>query len=201
MKRILFALGVSAIVASTLQAQELTKEERTKAIKYLEQTEAGVLAATKGLSEAQWNFKSAPDRWSIAEVAEHIAASEDLIRGNIETNVMKAPARTEKEDVKALDDLVLQRVPDRSVKRQTTEPLRPTNRFGSPKETLKHFKASRAKTLAFAKETEGLREHATDSPFGKKLDGYQWVLFLAAHSERHTKQIDEVKADPNFPKK
>ena len=29
----------------------------------------------------------------------------------------------------------------------------------------------------------------------------QWVLFVAAHSERHTKQINEVKADPNFPKK
>ena len=35
---------------------------------------------------------------------------------------------------------------------------------------------------------------------GKKLDGYEWVLFVAGHSERHTKQINEVKADPNFPK-
>src|SRR5215831_15849223 len=197
MKRLLFALGVSAIAVSALHAQDLTKEERTRAIKYLEQTEAGVLAATKGLSEAQWNFKPGPDRWSIAEVAEHIAASEDLIRDNIQTNVMKSPARTEKEDVKALDDLVMQKVPDRSVKRQTIEPLRPTNRYGSPKDTLKHFKDSRAKTLAFAKDTKDLRQHAADSPFGKKLDAYQWVLFLAAHSERHTKQIDEVKADPN----
>ena len=35
---------------------------------------------------------------------------------------------------------------------------------------------------------------------GKKLDGYEWLLYIAAHSERHTKQIDEVKADPHFPK-
>ncbi len=40
-----------------------------------------------------------------------------------------------------------------------------------------------------------------DSPLGKKLDAYEWVLFIAAHSERHTKQILEVKADPNFPRK
>jgi hypothetical protein len=26
------------------------------------------------------------------------------------------------------------------------------------------------------------------------------VLFMAAHSQRHTKQILEVTADPNFPK-
>jgi len=25
---------------------------------------------------------------------------------------------------------------------------------------------------------------------GKKLDGYEWLLYIAAHSERHTKQID-----------
>jgi hypothetical protein len=45
-----------------------------------------------------------------------------------------------------------------------------------------------------------LRAHAVDSPLGPKLDAYEWVLFIAAHSERHTKQIHEVKADPNFPK-
>ena len=45
-----------------------------------------------------------------------------------------------------------------------------------------------------------LRDHAIDSPMGKKLDGFEWVLFVAGHSERHTKQINEVKADPNFPK-
>ncbi len=66
--------------------------------------------------------------------------------------------------------------------------------------SLKHFKESRAKTLAFLKATEDLREHAVDSPVGKKLDASQWVLFVSAHCERHTKQINEVKADPNFPK-
>ena len=40
-----------------------------------------------------------------------------------------------------------------------------------------------------------------DSPAAKDLDGIQWVLFIAAHSERHTAQMLEVKADPNFPKK
>lgn len=84
---------------------------------------------------------------------------------------------------------------------QAPEPLRPNNRFGSPKDSLKHFRQSRAQTLAFLKNTADLREHAADSPLGKKLDAYEWVLFISAHSERHTKQIEEVKADPKFPKK
>jgi hypothetical protein len=200
MKKLILALCLATLVAPVLKAQSLSKEEREKAVKYLEKTRAEVLEATKGLSEAQWNFKPGPDRWSIAEVTEHIAAAEDLLRGMIQEKVMTAPPRAAGEDVKAIDEFVLQAVPDRSHKAQAPEPLTPTNRFGSPKGSLNHFKDSRAKTITFLKNTQGLRDHATDSPMGKKLDGYEWVLMIAAHSERHTKQIEEVKADPKFPK-
>jgi hypothetical protein len=59
---------------------------------------------------------------------------------------------------------------------------------------------SRARTLEFLKTNDGLRAHAADSPLGKKLDAYQWVLYISAHSQRHTKQLKEVMADANFPK-
>jgi hypothetical protein len=154
-----------------------------------------------GLSDAQWNFKSAPDRWSVAQVTEHIAAAEDLLRGMIVDKVMTSPVQPENADVKATDEAVLAMSPDRSHKAQAPEPLVPTNRFGSPQESLKHFIDSRQKTEDFLKQHDDLRTHAADSPLGKKLDAYEWVLFVAAHSERHTKQINEVKADPNFPKK
>jgi hypothetical protein len=32
------------------------------------------------------------------------------------------------------------------------------------------------------------------------MDAYQWLIFNGAHCKRHTAQILEVKADPNFPK-
>jgi len=187
-------LGIAA------QAQTLTQADRDKAMTYLESTRQGVVDATKGLSPAQWNFKAAPDRWSVAEVTEHIAAAEDYIRGMVVEKVMTAPARPAGEDVAALDAMVVQAIPDRSQKKQAPEPLKPTNRFGSPDGSLKHFFEARATTEDFLTKTTDLREHAADSPLGKKLDGYEWVLFIAAHSERHTKQILEVKADPNFPK-
>jgi len=201
MKRLLFALCLTLLVTPALKAQNLSKEEVNSAVKYLQKTEAGVLAATKGLSEAQWNFKPATNRWSVAEVTEHIAAAEDFLMNLIQEQVMKAPGRTNAVDVKAIDAFVLKAIPDRSVKAQAPEPLQPDNRFGSPQASLKHFKASRARTIAFLKSTKDLRGHAITSPLGKELDGYEWVLFIAAHSERHTKQIEEVKADPNFPKK
>ena len=185
--------------ATAAQAQEVSKEEKDKALQYLESTKKMVQDSTKGLSEAQWNFKAGPDRWSIAQVLEHIAAAEDFIRGIVVEKVMLAPAVPDR-DLKKTDEAVLAMIPDRSHKAQAPEPIVPTNRFGSPEGAMKHFLESRTTTENFLKTTTGLRDHAVDSPMGMKLDGYEFILLIAAHSERHTKQILEVKADPNFPK-
>ena len=185
--------------AAANRAQELTRADRESALKYLESTKKGVLDATKGLSEAQWNFKPSADRWSVAQVMEHIAASEDFLRAADTEQVMKAPAGDPGRDVAKMDAAVIANVPDRSRKVQAPEPLVPTNRFGSPEGSVKHFLESRGETEKFLKTTAGLRSHVGDSPMGK-LDAYEFVLLIAAHSERHTQQILEVKADPNFPK-
>ena len=199
MAGVLIALLLMA-AATAASAQEVTQAEKDRALQYLETTKKNVLEATKGLSEAQWNFKPAPDRWSVAQVMEHIAAAEDFIRDLVKEKVMMAPAGEAGRDVKKTDEGVLMMVPDRTTKAQAPEPLVPTNRFGSPDASIKHFVESRATTVNFLKTTTGLRDHVADSPLGK-LDGYEFVLLIAAHSERHTKQINEVKADPNFPKK
>jgi hypothetical protein len=187
--------------AASAKAQDVSQIDKDRALQYLESTKKGVLDATKGLSDAQWNFKSAPDRWSLAELVEHLAAAEDMLRGLTQEQIMKSPAVPVRsaEEIKKSDEIVLTMVPDRTHKAQAPEPLKPTNRFGSPQEAQKHFVESRAATEEYLKNTPGLRAHLGDSPLGK-LDGYEFLLFTGAHSERHTKQMLEVKADPSFPK-
>jgi hypothetical protein len=200
-----YAVGLAMMLAlagaASTRAQEVSQAEKDRALQYLESTKKGVLEATKGLSDAQWNFKPAPERWSVAQVMEHLAAAEDMIRGLVQEQVMKTPAEPVRavEEVKKADEGVLAMVPDRSHKAQAPEPLQPTNRFGSPAAAQKHFVESRAITEEYLKNATGLRAHLGESPMGK-LDGYQYVLLIAAHSDRHTKQMLEVKADPNFPK-
>jgi len=194
------AAAVSFAAAGVVEAQDATPADKEKALTFLETSKKGVLEATKGLSEAQWNFKPAPDRWSVAECMEHIAAAEDYIRGMVEQNVMKAPAAPDR-DIAKIDAGIMSMVPDRSAKVQAPEPIRPTNRYGSPDGSIKHFIESRAKTEEFLKRTTDLRGHAADSPLGTKWDAYEFVLLIAAHSERHTKQIEEVKASPGYPVK
>jgi hypothetical protein len=196
------AVGAAlAFAAAYVRAQETTQADKDKALAYLESTKKGVLDATKGLSEAQWNFKPAPDKWSVAECVEHIAAAEDFIRGMAVDKAMKAPAAPDRDTAK-IDAGIMAMIPNRSQKAQAPDELKPTNRFGSPEGSLKHFAGSRTATENFLKDTPDLSAHAVDSPIGgPKLDAYEWVLFVSAHSQRHTKQIEEVKADPNFPKK
>jgi hypothetical protein len=201
MKRLLLLLTLGLFAVSRLAAAALSAEDLKRASDHLKKTSDAFLASVAGLSDAQLNFKQAPTRWSVAEVAEHIASAEDFLMGNITNNVMKGGARTEPANLKEIDDFVLTAIADRSNKVQAPEPLAPNNRYKSAKGAVDHFKDSRAKTVAFLKDTKDLRDHAIDSPLGKKLDAYQWVLFISAHTERHTKQILEVKADPNFPKK
>jgi len=57
---------------STLATKQISPDS-DRAQRYIEQTRVGLIGATIGLSEAQWNFKPAPDRWSIAENLEREA--------------------------------------------------------------------------------------------------------------------------------
>ena len=102
--------------------------------------------------------------------------------------------------MKKIDDGVLMQVPDRSHKFQAPEPLKPTNRFGSPEEAEKHFVESRGTTEAYLKSTADLRIHAMDSPMGVKMDGYEWILLIAGIASGTRSRYLEVKADPGFPK-
>ena len=123
------------LVASAASAEPLTTGEREKLLAHLETTRHALLASVDGLTDAQWNYRTAEGRWTIAEVAEHIAATEQMLRGMVE-GAMKEPATAEMLKDARRDDFVLQLVPDRSQKFQAAEPLQPTNRYGSPAATV-----------------------------------------------------------------
>jgi hypothetical protein len=199
LKKLSLLLCALVLMCVAAPAQELSKADREKGVEYLEQTRDGVVAAVSGLSDAQWHYKAGPDRWSIAECMEHIALAEDYIFMNVQQNVMKAGPGAPDRDYAKADAGVLAMLPDRSHKMQAPEPLVPTGRW-TPDEALKHFLASREKTIEFMKTEPGLRMHVADSPLGQPLDAYEWLLLIGAHSKRHTEQIEEVKASAGYPK-
>jgi hypothetical protein len=205
------ALVISAIAVSGQMAPQaamqgpsttLTSQERDAAVKQFETTRDNFLKSIAGLSEKQWTFKPAPDRWSVAEVAEHITISESTLLGLVQQRLMTSPAAPEKRAlVKGKDELIEEKVPDRSHKAQAPEFLKPTGRWPTEPGLVKAFESERAATIEYVRTTnDDLRDHFFDHPVFGPLDGYQWLLLISTHSARHTAQIEEVKADPNFPK-
>jgi hypothetical protein len=196
------AILLITTISSLAQTTPLTPAERDAALKHLQTTHDAFIQSISGLSEKQWRFKPAPDRWSVAEVAEHITISESALLGMVQKQVMTSPAAPEKRaEVQGKDEKILTAVPDRSHKAQAPEFLKPTNRWANHDELAKAFEEERKATMDYVKTTnDDLRDHFSPHPVLGPMDAYQWILLISAHSERHTKQIAEVKADPNFPK-
>jgi hypothetical protein len=198
-------LALSVFCVLTAQAADtLSQGDRDFAMSNLHATRKLFLDSVAGLTAEQWNFKPAPERWSIAECAEHIALAEDLL-SRVAKGTLKQPAQPDKvlhgEEARAADQQILDRVVDRSQKRQAPEPLQPKHTFATPQEAVEHFREARDANIDYIEKTQDdLRAHFAPGPTGAPIDAYQWFLLMSAHTERHTKQILEVKAAPGYPK-
>jgi uncharacterized damage-inducible protein DinB len=197
------ALAVLAFFFSLVQvfAQPLTQQERDSLLKHLQQTRQAFIDSIAHLSDAQWTFKAGPDRWSIAEVAEHIAISETTIFQLVTEKILKGPAIPRAPDPIS-DEKLLAWLLDRTSRFQAPEMLKPTERWATRDALTKEFLAAREKTTTYVRTTtDDLHGHGGPHPVFKMLDGYQWLLLLSGHSARHTAQIAEVKASAAYPAK
>ncbi len=204
--RFALVIGLCCGVGTTLAADEggkLTQEERAKAIQWMKDSHAETLAALESLTDAQLKFKPAPERWSVLEVAEHIALTEGQLFAAME-KALNAPVNPEweaktKGKTQFLEDVLA----GRKGKASAPENIVPSGKL-SRDEVVAKLKEGRAKSLKFIETTElPLKAHTFDHPFPVfgTLNAYQWLVYIPLHNLRHNKQIAEVRADPNFPKK
>ena len=194
---LVLALAFNALAADPT----MTPEERAHAIKLLEDSRAECLSYIENLSDAQWAWKAAADRWSIGETAEHIMLAEESLFGQVR-RALASPANPDWEKKTAGKTEFLERVLlDRSHKAVAPEQIRPQGL--SREEVLRRFMEGRAQTIQFTRETQAaLKEHTTEHSFKvfNTLNAYQWLIYIPLHNLRHDQQIAEVKASPGYPK-
>src|ERR1700680_2854280 len=144
----------SLLIAAPSFAQPLTHDERERALSELHAGRKLLLDAVAGLSEAQWNFKPGPDRWSVAEVAEHITLAEDFLL-NASQQILTTPATPDKKaEVQGKDEMILTKTLDRSRKGTAPEPLVPSHKWASQQEMIEQYKKSRDRTIAYVASTQ-----------------------------------------------
>ena len=200
--RILLTMLVITGLAGTINNSTLSNQERKFAVSQLKDTRTELLTTIKKLSAKQLNFKSSPDSWSIGECISHISLTEKMLWDKLEL-AMKQPANPEKRlELTLSDEDLLKTLEGRSANVIETECLQPDIERKQPvADALATFKSVRAAHLKYVKTTtEDLRNHFIQLPIGW-IDCYQSIIFMASHSNRHISQINEILADPRFPKK
>jgi hypothetical protein len=157
---------------------------------------ARLFAAVEGLSEEQQAFRPAPDRWSVAELVEHLS----IVEGNVAALLGRllgkaeesgeAPVTPDAFGPVSIEEFVEQA---RVVKYEAPERIRPT---GLPlADSLARLEESRAALHALRPRIERADGRALRFPHPAwgPLDLYQWLLFVGAHEDRHLAQIEVLK--------
>lgn len=199
MRKVTLILMLAAVMP-VAGAGPISQQDRDALTRDLQASRTAFLNAIADVkTEAQWNYKPAADRWSVAECAAHIIAAEQYFRDNIAA-ALKSPALPAAQQSTAGDAVIAKMVRDRSSKFQAPAALEPKGKVVPKAQAIRDFEATRAKTLDYVRTTQDpLREHGSGTP-PQVTTAYQLVLMLSGHTERHTAQLLEVKASAGYPK-
>jgi hypothetical protein len=174
---------------------KLTPVEREFLATYLSSGRDRMFNVIEGFTEAQWSFKPDSETWSAAECCEHVV----LVERAVLIRVRRTPEVTELPDVAGKEGALLGKKVA-SGKLSAPEAVQPKWRWHDGGEWRRAFEVARGARLDYAANSEDSL-HLKGMPhlaFGM-LDGYQWLVFLGSHCERHLRQIEAVRTCPGFP--
>lgn len=137
-----------------------------------------------------------PERWSVAEVLEHLSLVEGGIAQRLSAGI--AAARTaglgaEQSTAPVIPTVDLARVLDRSHRLTASEAQLPRDGLDAAA-ALAALTAQREALRAAALAADGLalEEVVVPSAVLGPLNAYQWVVFAGGHEARHAQQIREA---------
>jgi len=195
---------LAALICLPLSAADahMTAEERTKVMNWMEESRKEFLAAIDGVTAVQWKWKSAPERWSVGETTEHIVLAEAALFANVQKAISSPPNPDWEEKTKGKTEFIERVMAPRLGKATAPDPIVPQGKL-TQTEVRERFLKQRAEIEKFAKETTvELKQFTVEHPFPvfNTLNAYQWLIYIPLHTERHDKQIAEVKATAGYPK-
>ncbi len=191
---LLFSIPVFAADA------RMTPEERAMALSWLEESRKEFLAAIDGLTDEQWKWKSAPERWSVGEVAEHVVLAEASQFANLKKAIASAPDSAWETKTAGKTETLVAVLAPRLGKAQAAEAIVPKGGMTAA-QVRERFETQRAVIVRFATGTDvPLKQYIVDNAFFGPLNGYHWLIYAPLHTMRHDKQIAEVKATAGYPR-
>ncbi len=179
---------------------QMTDDERSRVVRLLQQTRDDFLVTVGSVSDAQWDFRPGPDRWSIGLIAEHLGRVELGLFSRVEL-ALEGETNPDWESLTEKNGLIEQTLQDRGTPRHAPERVVPTGTVGR-EEALRIYRERRVRSLTFAETTTAqLKTHTLDHhrPVFGTLNAFQWLLYIPLHNQRHIEQIAEIKTAPDYP--
>jgi uncharacterized damage-inducible protein DinB len=168
----------------------------------IDRTRARLFESVAALTAGQQSFRPAPDRWSVAQLCDHLS----IVEGNVLKLLTKVLAKAEESGAPrppsdavfapvSIDEFVER---TRDLKLEAPETVRPADARPAA-ESLAALRDSRVALHALRPRLERLDAHALRFPHPAwgPLNLYQWLLFLGAHEARHLAQIEALKETMN----
>lgn len=199
MKRFASALVlcIFSIPALVPSAYAQTTDSKAKIEALLKQSAKEFLAVIDNVSAKQWNFKAGTLRHSIGEEAEHVCFSEQELQKVLQAALkVNDPKKTA--ELKGKEEEVRELMLGAG---KGAENFRPRGRINSKLEVLEYFSAAHDKLLKVLAGAQGLDSGYYKHPnkdYGE-LTTRQWFYYIAYHKQRHIKQIEAIKAHPDYP--
>jgi len=166
-------------------------------LSHLEESRATLHAAVDAVPSLLRETRPAPDRWSVAEVLEHLTRVEEQLTRVLATKLSEAqmtgalgPEEATSPVTDSLDRVLLL---DRRRRITAGERVLPRGEMDSAT-ALASLDKTRANLRELVVSHDGLSLGVVRFPHPVLgvIDGYQWFTFIGTHEARHAAQIREI---------
>jgi hypothetical protein len=161
---------------------------------YLDDQRAILKSAFDAVSPELRDRPPGPERWSAANIVEHLAIVEARVAGVLSDKVkevcLELPPQTSEEPI--LPTIDYKRMYDRSTRVKAPEIAIPTGLDAASAWTALENAGGMLRALLIANDGTALSAVTHPHPRFGVLSVYQWVAFLGAHEVRHAEQIREA---------
>jgi uncharacterized damage-inducible protein DinB len=164
----------------------------------LDRQHVELLQAVDAVPVALRSRRPTPDRWSVAEIVDHVAIVEEQILELFTRLVADASAKglgPERDSGPIASSADLERVQDRTRRLTARAAIQPRAgiEWAAAWERLERAREAMRGAVRGA-DGLALGEVSAPNPVLGPLNLYEWILFVAGHQARHTAQIREVGA-------
>jgi len=165
-------------------------------INYLDTERTALREAVESVPPELRDKQPGADRWSVAQVLQHLLIIEKrigLVMTKWITDAKTGGIGTETETSSVMNSLPLQLITDRSQRRIAFEEVRPSGDIDAESAWIALEQSRETLRAAFlAGDGRALSQVIQPHPVLGPINLYQWMLFVGSHEIRHTAQVHEI---------